>query len=251
MSRKSTPAGALHRDAGPLARAPAFRRGLLRWFRRHGRDLPWRQTRDPYRIVVSEFMLQQTQVSRVRDYYDRFLGRYPTIDALAAAPPGAVRESWEGLGYYRRAANLHRLAQTVVRDHGGAVPSDPAALRLLPGVGRYTAGAVASFAYERRTPAVDTNVARVLRRAFHPRLGPRGRDRRLWATDERLLPARGATAWAFNQAIMELGALICTARVARCGGCPVRGACATGRGKDEGRKAKVALERLNRISGGA
>jgi A/G-specific adenine glycosylase len=228
MSRKSTPGGAIHRDAGPLARASAFRRGLLRWFRREGRELPWRQTRDPYRIVVSEFMLQQTQVSRVEAYYHRFLGRYPTIEALAAASPGAVRESWEGLGYYRRAANLHRLAQTVVREHGGVVPSEPAALRLLPGIGRYTAGAVASFAYERRTPAVDTNVARVLRRAFHPRLGPRGRDRRLWATAERLLPTRGAAAWAFNQAIMELGALICTARVARCGSCPVRRVCATG-----------------------
>jgi A/G-specific adenine glycosylase len=219
----------IHRDAGPLARAPAFRRGLLRWFRRHGRDLPWRRTRDPYHIVVSEFMLQQTQVSRVEGYFHRFLGQYPTIEALAAAAPGAVRESWEGLGYYRRAANLHRLAQTVVREHGGVVPGDPALLRRLPGVGPYTAGAVASFAYERRTAAVDTNVARVLRRAFHPRLAARGRERRLWTTAERLLPRGGPAAWAFNQAIMELGALICTARVARCGSCPVRRACATGR----------------------
>jgi A/G-specific adenine glycosylase len=217
----------IHRDAGPLARAPAFRRGLLRWFRRRGRDLPWRRTRDPYRIVVSEFMLQQTQVARVEGYFHRFLGQYPTIEALAAASPGAVRESWEGLGYYRRAANLHRLAQVVVREHGGVLPSDPTALQRLPGVGRYTAGAVASFAYERRAAAVDTNVARVLRRAFHPRLGSRGAERRLWDTAERLLPRRGPAAWAFNQAIMELGALICTARVARCGECPVRGACET------------------------
>jgi A/G-specific adenine glycosylase len=174
-------------------------------------------------------MLQQTQVSRVRDYYDRSLGRYPTIDALAAAPPGAVRESWEGLGYYRRAANLHRLAQAVVREHGGVVPSDPVVLRQLPGIGRYTAGAVASFAYERRTPAVDTNVARVIRRAFHPRLRARAAEQRLWNTAERLLPRRGPAAWAFNQAIMELGALVCTARVARCDVCPVRRSCATGR----------------------
>ena len=160
-----------------MARAAAFRRGLLRWFRRHGRDLPWRRTRDPYRIVVSEFMLQQTQVSRVEGYFDRFLEQYPTVHALAAASPLAVRESWEGLGYYRRAANLHRLALAVVGEHGGVVPSDPMVLRGLPGVGRYTAGAVASFAYERRTPAVDTNVARVLRRAFHPRLGPKARER--------------------------------------------------------------------------
>jgi len=229
MTRKSTPGPVIHRDAGPLARAVAFRRGLLRWFRRDGRDLPWRQTRDPYRIVVSEFMLQQTQVSRVEGYFHRFLGQYPTIESLAAASPGAVRESWEGLGYYRRAANLHRLAQAVVREHGGVVPSDVEALRQLPGVGRYTAGAVASFAYERRTPAVDTNVARVLRRAFHPRLPARARERRLWDTAERLLPRRGSTAWTFNQAIMELGALICTARIARCGACPVRQSCATGR----------------------
>ena len=212
-----------------MARAAAFRRGLLRWFRRHGRDLPWRRTRDPYRIVVSEFMLQQTQVSRVEGYFHRFLEQYPTVEALAAASPLAVRESWEGLGYYRRAANLHRLAQAVVEKHGGVVPSDPMILRELPGVGRYTAGAVASFAYERRTPAVDTNVARVLRRAFHPRLTARARERRLWETAERLLPRPGPAAWAFNQAIMELGALVCTARVARCSACPVRAACATGR----------------------
>jgi A/G-specific adenine glycosylase len=229
MSRKSTPARAIHRDAGPLARAGAFRRGLLRWFRRHGRDLPWRRTRDPYRIVVSEFMLQQTQVSRVEGYFHHFLERYPTVHDLAAASPLAVRESWEGLGYYRRAANLHRLAQAVVGEHGGVIPSDTTVLQQLPGVGRYTAGAVASFAYERRTPAVDTNVARVLRRAFHPRLGTGARERKLWATAERLLPRRGATAWTFNQAIMELGALVCTARVARCHACPVRSACATGR----------------------
>jgi A/G-specific adenine glycosylase len=216
MPRKSTPR---------LKLAAEFRRRLLRWFRRHGRDLPWRRTRDPYRVLVSEFMLQQTQVARVEAYYHRFLERYPTIDALAGAEAGRVRESWAGLGYYRRAANLHRLAQEVVRDHGSVVPGDPEVLRRLPGVGRYTAGAVASFAYERATPAVDTNVARVIRRAF----GPRATERRVWETAAALMPARGKTAWAFNQGIMELGALVCTARVARCGMCPVRGACATGR----------------------
>jgi len=214
-----------------LASAPEFRRRLLRWFRGHGRDLPWRRTRDPYHVLVSEFMLQQTQVSRVEAYYHRFLERYPSIVSLAAAPTGMVRESWDGLGYYRRAANLHRLAQEVVRDHSGVIPSDPVELRRLPGVGRYTAGAVASFAYERSAPAVDTNVARVIRRAFHPRAPAKSLIKRLWATAEQLLPRGGKTAWAFNQGIMELGALICTARVARCGECPVRRACATGRGK--------------------
>jgi A/G-specific adenine glycosylase len=239
MTRKSTPGPVIHRGGEATARAAAFRRGLLRWFRRHGRDLPWRRTRDPYRIVVSEFMLQQTQVARVEGYFVRFLERYPTIEALAAAPADRVRASWDGLGYYRRAANLHRLARTVVREHGGIVPSDPAALLRLPGVGRYTAGAVASFAYQRRTPAVDTNVARVLRRAFHPRLRGPGAEGRLWDTAARLLPRGGAAAWAFNQAIMELGAVVCTARVARCDACPVRRACATGMtAKGEGRKAK-------------
>ena len=140
-----------------------------------------------------------------------------------------MRESWEGLGYYRRAANLHLLARRVVAEHAGIIPEDPAVLVGLPGIGRYTAGAVASFAYERSTPAVDTNVARVLRRAFHPRLAKKGADRRLWAIGAALVPRHGKRAWEFNQAIMELGALICTARVARCGECPVRTACATGR----------------------
>lgn len=225
MARKSSPHTLLH--------APEFRRRLLRWFRRHGRDLPWRRTRDPYRIVVSEFMLQQTQVSRVEAYYHRFLERHPSLEALAAAPAGMVRESWEGLGYYRRAANLHRLAQEVMREHDGVIPSDPEALQRLPGVGRYTAGAVATFAFERRAAAVDTNVARVIRRAFHPRLRRTRAERRLWETAAALVPRRGKSAWAFNQAIMELGALVCTARVARCDACPVRVACATGRYRDQ------------------
>lgn len=223
MARKSTPPILLH--------VPEFRRRLLRWFRRHGRDLPWRRTRNPYHVIVSEFMLQQTQVSRVEAYYQPFLERYPSIESLASAPAATVRESWDGLGYYRRAANLHRLAQEVVRERGGVIPADPADLRRLPGVGRYTAGAVASFAFERSTAAVDTNVARVIRRAFHPRAPVKALDKRLWDTAEQIVPRRGKSAWAFNQGIMELGALICTARVARCGQCPVRLACATGRGR--------------------
>jgi A/G-specific adenine glycosylase len=212
-----------------LSQAPAFRRALLRWFRRHGRDLPWRRTRNPYHILVSEFMLQQTQVSRVEAYYRRFLEQYPTIEALASSSVATVRERWDGLGYYRRAINLHRLAQQVVRDRGGLIPSEPAELRRLPGVGRYTAGAVASFAFERRAAAVDTNVARVLRRAFHPRARGTAAARRVWSTAEQIVPRQGKNAWAFNQAIMELGALVCTAREARCDRCPVRSMCATGR----------------------
>jgi len=223
--------------------ASEFRRRLLRWFRRHGRDLPWRRTRDPYHIIVSEFMLQQTQVSRVEAYYHRFLERYPSIESLASAPAAKVRESWEGLGYYRRAANLHRLAQAVVEEHGGVVPADPAALLRLPGVGRYTAGAVACFAYERATPAVDTNVARVIRRAFHPRL-PGHAPHRVWETAALIVPTHGKRAWQFNQAIMELGALVCTARVARCGECPVRAACLTGTRTGAGNSRRVSAPSL-------
>lgn len=208
----------------PLA-AQEFRRRLLRWFRRKGRDLPWRRTRDPYHVLVSEVMLQQTQVARVEDFYPRFLAAYPTLADLARAPAQAVRESWEGLGYYRRAANLQKLAQVVVEQRAGVMPSHPAELIQLPGVGRYTAGAVASFAFERRAAAVDTNVARVIRRAFHPRTSA---PARLWDTAESLLPRRGRDVWAFNQAIMELGALVCTARVARCHACPVASVCRTG-----------------------
>ncbi len=224
MPRKSTP-------RLPIGRAQAvdFRRRLLRWFRRHGRDLPWRRTRDPYRILVSEIMLQQTQVSRVEAYYQQFLDRYPSVESLAAASPSAVRESWDGLGYYNRAANLHRLARRVVTEHAGVLPSDPALLLDLPGVGRYTAAAVASFAYEHSVPAIDTNVARVLRRVFHPRLARHRGSRKLWETGAALVPREGKRAWAFNQAIMELGALVCTARVARCEACPVRAACKTGK----------------------
>lgn len=205
------------------------KRRLLAWFRRHGRDLPWRRTRDPYQILVSEVMLQQTQVSRVEGYWGRFLERFPTIQHLAAAPPRRVHESWAGLGYYRRATNLHRLAREVVTHHGGELPRNVPALRALPGVGAYTAGAIASFAFELPEAAVDTNVARVLRRIFHPRLpkGAKG-EKQLWATARTLVSRPGLTTWTINQALMELGALICTARVMHCDKCPVRAACRTG-----------------------
>ncbi len=202
--------------------AQRFKRRLLKWFRTAGRDLPWRRTRDPYHVLVSEFMLQQTQVARVTEYYPRFLDRFPTIERLAGATPRRVREAWAGLGYYRRAANLHRLARTVVRDHDGTLPHDPTVLVTLPGVGAYTAGAVASFAFEKRAAAVDTNVARVLARVF----GVNGK--RTWSLAQRLLPTRGRTAWEFNQALMDLGAGYCTARRPNCPTCPVRPACRTG-----------------------
>jgi A/G-specific adenine glycosylase len=208
--------------------ANRFQRRLLAWFRSAGRDLPWRHTRDPYRVLVSEFMLQQTQVTRVAEYYPRFLDRFPSVHTLAAAEPTQVREAWDGLGYYRRAANLHRLARTVVGEHEGAIPRHPDVLASLPGVGRYTAGAVASFAYQRRVAAVDTNAARVLQRVFHVSRSRKPTAKALWSLATRLLPTRSKTAWEFNQALMDLGARICIARTPRCDGCPVQSACRTG-----------------------
>lgn len=221
MSRVPRPAARVDE-----ARASRFSRALRSWYRKNGRALPWRETRDPYRVLVSEAMLQQTQVSRVVEFYDRFLERFPTMGDLAHAPSRQVRESWEGLGYYARARNLHALARQV-----SALPSEPAELRALPGIGPYTAGAVASFAFERRAALVDTNVARVLRRAFAPRADfktTRG-QKRLWTIAEQILPRTGRATWTHNQALMELGALVCTARVARCEMCPVARLCKSAR----------------------
>ncbi|HKO16563.1 MAG TPA: hypothetical protein VJU87_10000 [Gemmatimonadaceae bacterium] len=218
----------------PAARRAVFGRKLRAWYRRHGRDLPWRQTRDPYRVLVSELMLQQTQVARVLMFYGEFLQRFPTLADLARARPARVREAWEGLGYYARARNLHAIAREVTdrgREPDRTLPADPEALRGLPGIGRYTAGAVASFAYERRAELVDTNVARVLHRAFAPRVNPKtARGQKvLWEIARFLLPRSGKHAWAHNQALMELGALICTARVRHCTRCPVRRECSSAR----------------------
>jgi A/G-specific adenine glycosylase len=211
--------------------AREFSRRLRAWYRRNARVLPWRETRDAYRILVSELMLQQTQVSRVMEFYARFLHRFPDLAAVAAAREREVLAQWSGLGYYARARNLHKLARRVVREeshvYGGALPKEPEALRRLPGVGAYTAGAVASFAYERRAALVDTNVARVLQRVFAPRLNrKRSRDlTRLWVIAEAVLPRTGRAAWTHNQALMELGALVCTARVKHCRRCPLRTLC--------------------------
>jgi len=205
-------------------RGRAFRRRLLAWYTRHARTLPWRGARSAYAVLVSEIMLQQTQVARVLDYYPRFLARYPTLEDLAAAPDDAVRESWAGLGYYARARNLHATARRVVAEHGGVLPREPEALRRLPGIGRYTAGAVASLAFGARVPAVDTNAARVIARIFGLRAG-RTRARRVWEIAAKLVePGRPEDV---NQALMDLGATVCGARRPRCGGCPVRRVCAS------------------------
>ena len=202
----------------------SFTRKLLAWYKRNARVLPWRETRNPYAILVSEFMLQQTQVSRVLEYFPRFMARFPTIASLAGARPKAVMEEWDGLGYYARARNLHKLAREVTRRHDGTVPDSPEALRTLPGVGRYTAGAVACFAYEKAVPTVDTNVRRVLTRVFG-NAKVEMRNAELWELASRLVPKDGERAWRFNQALMELGALVCTARKPKCPECPVRNDC--------------------------
>jgi A/G-specific adenine glycosylase len=178
---------------------------------------------------VSEIMLQQTQVARVAEYYSRFLRKYPTVQDLAAAPADAVRESWDGLGYYARARNLHDAARLIVDDLGGIVPEQPEELQKLPGIGRYTAGAVASLAYDHPVPALDTNAFRVLARVFAIRKGRRNatRQRRLWTLASALVPRHRAADW--NQALMDLGAMVCTARRPRCDACPVRLVCASRR----------------------
>ncbi len=210
----------------PTGDLKAFQSRLLRWFKVNGRDLPWRRTRDPYEILVSEVMLQQTQVERVQGYYRRFLQQYPTVEDLAAARPGQVREAWDGLGYYARARNLHAAARQIVDRHGGRFPRRLDEVMALPGVGRYTAGAVVSFAYGEPAPILDTNVRRVLSRVFVRRRPSRRAvlERRLWALAEAAVPPDQA--WEFNQAIMDLGATVCAARNPKCPLCPVRQNCA-------------------------
>lgn len=209
-------------------RRATFGRRLRAWYRKNARDLPWRRTRDPYHILVSELMLQQTQVSRVITKYAEFLGQFPTLEAVAASRPARVREAWSGLGYYARARNLQRLARTIVRDREpSTIPHEPEVLRKLPGIGAYTAGAVASFAYERRAPLVDTNVARVLTRVFAAHVNPRTHKghKETWEIARAVLPRTGAATYVHNQALMELGALVCTARSRACPTCPVRSVC--------------------------
>lgn len=206
-----------------------LRRRLLDWFARHQRDLPWRGNRDPYRIWVSEVMLQQTQTATVVPFFHRFLDTFPTLADLAAATEHEVLRQWEGLGYYRRARDLHRAAQQIVSEHKGQFPRDPAVLATLPGMGRYTVGAVLSQAFELRLPILEANSQRVLCRLFGIREEPtRGSTRRkLWEIAESLLPRRHVGD--FNQALMELGALVCTPTTPRCPQCPLQKACVANR----------------------
>jgi len=203
----------------------AFRQELLDWFARSARDLPWRRTLDPYHVWLSEIMLQQTQMERGVAYFERFIARFPDVAALDAAGEDEVLKLWEGLGYYSRARNLRRAARRIMEVHGGAFPSDPEAIRALPGVGPYTAGAIASVAFNAALPAVDANVLRVFARVLNigePVSVPAVR-RRIEAVAAQLLDPLHARE--FNQALMELGALVCKPRKPDCPSCPVAAQC--------------------------
>ena len=213
------------RDVSNAGRRRLFTRTLLHWFQRHGRDLPWRRTRNPYKILISEIMLQQTQVERVKEYYHRFLETFPTVQSLAESTEEEVLEAWDGLGYYNRARNLYKTALAVVEQYDGEFPDSVEELQNLPGVGRYTAGAIVSFAHLKRAPILDTNVRRVLERVFVKRAhsSPAKQERRLWKLAEKILsPGR---VWEINQAIMDFGATVCTAKNPACPACPAQSFC--------------------------
>ncbi|WP_437942366.1 A/G-specific adenine glycosylase [Sorangium sp. So ce341] len=226
----------------PSERDREIAAALGAWFDRVARDLPWRRTRDPYAIWLSEVMLQQTRVETVIPYYERFLARYPTVSALASAEIDDVLSLWSGLGYYRRARVLHLAAREITERHDGALPRDVPALLALPGVGAYTAGAIASIAYDQPVPLVDGNVARVLSRidGIDDDIRSTSGTRKLWSAAERLVRAAAGSVHPgrFNQALMELGATVCAPRNPRCEACPVDGACAA---RAEGRQAELPV----------
>jgi len=198
---------------------PPFAARVVRWQRRHGRhDLPWQRETDPYRVWLSEVMLQQTRVETVIPYFERFLERFPEVRSLARAPLGEVLRLWSGLGYYARARNLHAAARQIVKAHGGRLPDTLDALEALPGIGRSTAGAIAALAFGRRAPMLDANARRVLERCFRVQ-----GEKALWRLAEELVPARSACT--YTQALMDLGAMICTPAAPDCARCPVAANC--------------------------
>ena len=216
MSASSLPA--------PAARQ-RFRRRLLAWYRANGRDLPWRRTDDPYHILVSEMMLQQTQVDRVLPKYHEWLEKYPSLSALASAPDKEVDATWRPLGYNIRPRRLHTIARESVARFGGQLPSDEETLLSFKGIGAYTAGAIRSFAFGQRAAILDTNVARVLFRVFVGRGDVKAHATRkhLWAVSEVLVPHKHV--FDFNQALMDLGATVCVARKPKCEACPMTKGC--------------------------
>ena len=223
--------------------AKSVRDALLSWYDEVGRDLPWRRTRDPYAIWVSEVMCQQTRVDTVVPYYHRFMERFPSAVELAAAPEDDVMALWSGLGYYRRARMLHAGVRDVVARYGGAIPADAEARRSLPGVGRYTAGAIGSIAFDLEEPVVDGNVARVLSRlhGIDTPLGQAATEERLWSEAGKLV--RGRRPGDLNQAVMELGATVCTPTSPKCDECPLATACVARR---DGREATLPVPRARK-----
>lgn len=211
-----------HRQTSPgeSANRSEIQERLLDWYQRNQRTLPWRDVVDPYAVLVSEIMLQQTGVDRVRPIYERFLSEFPTFEALARAPRVQVLRAWAGLGYNRRAVNLHECAKIVIQDHGGILPCDPAILGRLPGIGPYTASAIRSFVFREDVAAIDTNVRRVVGRVV---LGPGASDRAIAEAAALLLPPGKSADW--NQALMDLGAMRCTAVSPECGDCPLEEVC--------------------------
>jgi len=204
----------------------AFRRRLLKWYDRHGRDLPWRHATNPYQVLVSEIMLQQTQVDRVLPKYREWLERFPSLEALAAKPVEEAVETWYPLGYNIRPRRLHSIAREAVARYGGTLPSDEQTLLSFKGIGPYTAGAIRSFAFGQRAAILDTNVARVLFRVFVGKGDPKRHDvrRHLWDLSRAVLPR--ARVFDFNQALMDFGATVCPARKPQCPTCPMRRSCA-------------------------
>ena len=225
---------------------PGVAAQVVAWQRQHGRHgLPWQHTRDPYRVWLSEIMLQQTQVATVLGYYERFLQRFPDVQALAAAPQDEVLAQWSGLGYYSRARNLHRCAQAVVAEHGGRFPSSSAALAALPGIGRSTAAAIAAFCFGERVAILDGNVKRVLTRVlgFEGDLAEAAQERALWERATALLPEQGIEA--YTQGLMDLGATLCLQRAPQCLICPLRESCRAARAGDP-QRYPVKSRRLKR-----
>ena len=225
--RKSSKKSGRVNSATPptVARGPKrkFQNRLLKWYSEFGRDLPWRRTSDPYKILVSEVMLQQTQVDRVIPKYHEFVEKYPTLKDLAAAEPNDVRQTWYPLGYNIRPYRLHSIACEAVERYGGTIPNDSEELQSMKGIGRYTAGAVRSFAFNEDAPILDTNVMRVLHRVFIGNGDPRTKKSRLWVMSEELIPK--GKGYDFNQALMDFGAMVCTARNAYCMYCPMQDFC--------------------------
>ena len=209
----------------PPAERQRFRRRLLQWYARHGRTLPWRTTDDPYHILVSEVMLQQTQVDRVLPKYHEWLGKYPSLLVLAEAPPDDVARTWRPLGYNIRPKRLQSIAQQAVEKYDGQLPSDKETLLSFKGIGEYTAGAIRSFAFRERAAILDTNVARVLYRVFVGKGDPKSHamKKHLWAVSEAVLPHKHV--FDFNQALMDFGATLCSARAPACPRCPMKRRC--------------------------